>query len=76
MESMTIHPKNKEQAKLFEQLAKMLNVPFEKKQDSQLTEREKTVELYGREFVEKIERGEKAFKDGKGVKVDIDNLWK
>jgi hypothetical protein len=76
MESMTIHPKNKDQAKLFEQLAKVLDVPFEKNQEPRLTEREKTVAFYGKEFVEKIERGEKALKEGKGVKIDIDDLWK
>ena len=30
METITIHPKNKEQADLFEQLAKVLKVRFEK----------------------------------------------
>ena len=30
IEAITIHPKNKEQASLFEQLAKTLKVPFEK----------------------------------------------
>lgn len=73
---MIIHPKNKDQAKLFEQLAKVLNVPFEKNQIPSLTEREKAIKLYGKDMVEKIERGEKAFIEGKGVSIDIDNLWK
>ena len=76
MESMIIHPQNKDQAKLFEQLAKVLNVPFEKNQHSPFTERDKAINLYGQDMVEKVERGEKALKEGKGVKVDIDNLWK
>lgn len=76
MESMIIHPKNKDQAKLFEQLAKVLNVPFEKNRIQPLTDREKAINLYGQDMVEKIERGEKALKEGKGVKVDVNNLWK
>jgi len=47
-----------------------------KKKTAELTERDKAVKLYGKDFVEKIERGEKALKEGKGVRVDIDNLWK
>ncbi len=31
--------------------------------------------IYNDEMVEKIERSEKAFKDGKGVTIDIDKLW-
>jgi hypothetical protein len=76
MDSMIIHPKNKDQAKLFEQLAKVLNVPFEKSQVQPLTERDKAIDLYGQDLVEKIERGEKALIEGKGVRIDIDNLWK
>ena len=76
MQTITIHPKNKAQANLFEQLAKVLNVPIEKSMGAELTEREKSINLYGKAFVEKIERGEKALKEGKGVIVDTDNLWK
>ena len=72
METMIIHPKTKDQANLFEQLAKVLNVPFEKNKEPQLTERDKAINLYGKDLVEKIERGEKAFKENKGVRVDID----
>jgi len=65
MESMIIHPKNKDQAKLFEQLAKVLDVPFEKSIKPRLSEREKAIKRYGKEIVEKVEQGEKAFKEGK-----------
>jgi len=76
MESMIILPKNKQQAKLFEQLAKVLDVPFEKSHTPELTERDKAINFYGKDFVEKIERGEKALKEGKGVRIAVDNLWK
>lgn len=66
MEPITIFPKSEEQANLFEQLAKALKVPFKRNTDSP----------YDPAFVEKIKKGEKAAKEGKGQKVDMNNLWK
>ena len=43
-----------------------MNIPFKKEEKS----------LYNPDFVAKIKRGEKAAKEGKGVKVDVANLWK
>ncbi|MEJ7683518.1 MAG: DUF2683 family protein [Segetibacter sp.] len=42
-----------------------LNVPFEKEESP-----------YDPQFVAKIKKGEKAAKEGKGVKVDMASLWK
>ena len=66
MEAITIHPKNKEQASLFEQLAKALKVPFEKTK--------KTESPYNAEFVAKIERSRKNYKDGKGTLLTLKEL--
>ncbi len=71
MESITIHPKNKEQASLFEQLAKTLKVPFEKSK--------KPERSYNAEFVSKIERSRQNYKEGKGEVVtleELNKLWK
>ena len=71
METITIHPKNKEQVSLFEQLAKTLKVPFEK------SGKEKS--SYNPEFVSKIERSRQNFKEGKGKKIsleELNSLWK
>lgn len=76
MESIIIHPKSKEQASLFEQLAKALKVPFEKSKSSSLTEREKAIKLYGKEFVEKIEASDKNYKEGKYKTMKVEDLWK
>jgi len=65
METIIIHPKSKEQAGLFEQSAKALNIPFEKEESP-----------YDPQFVAKIKKGEEAAKEGKGVKADTMNLWK
>jgi hypothetical protein len=66
MEPIILYPKSKEHADLFEQLAKALKVPFEKKEESP----------YDPEFVDKIKKGEKAAREGKGLKIDVANLWK
>ncbi len=68
MEAITIHPKNKEQASLFEQLAKTLKVPFEKTK--------KTESPYNAEFVAKMRENRKQAKEDKTVKISLDDIWK
>jgi hypothetical protein len=65
METITVHPQNKEQLSALEIVLKAMNIPFEKEEFP-----------YNSEFVAKIKRGEKAAKEGKGMKVDVANLWK
>jgi hypothetical protein len=70
MTTIVIHPQSEEQESLFEQLAKALNVPFEK------TEAESQ---YDPEFVKKIEQSREDIKNGLGRKItleELDNLWK
>ncbi|MGV8090581.1 MAG: DUF2683 family protein [Mangrovibacterium sp.] len=76
MERITIHTRSKEQAALFEQLAKVLKVPFEKTKLEEITDREKAIKLYGKDFVEKIEASEKNFKEGKYTTIKVEDLWK
>lgn len=69
MTIIVIHPQSEEQESLFEQLAKVLNVPFEKSEESP----------YDPEFVKKIEQGREDERNGLGRKVtleELDNLWK
>ncbi len=69
MATIIIHPESEEQENLFEQLAKMLNVPFEKSEESP----------YNPEFVKMIEQGKEDIKNGLGRKItleELDNLWK
>lgn len=65
METLTVHPQNKEQSSALEIILKAMNIPFKKEESP-----------YNPEFVAKIKRGEKAAKEGKGMKVDMANLWK
>ncbi len=68
MESITIHPKNKEQANLFEQLAKTLKVPFEKFK--------KERSHYNAEFEAKMRESRRQANQGKTVKINLDEIWK
>jgi hypothetical protein len=65
MEPITIYPKSEEQANLFEQLAKALDVRFEKKEGS-----------YNEEFVAKIKRSEENYNKGKFTTIKVEDLWK
>lgn len=47
-------------------MAKALKVPFEIKQESP----------YKPEFVEMVRQADKDFKNGKGKKVKLDDIWK
>ena len=68
-----MQPSNKEQMLALKAVAKALKIDFK---PIDLTEREKSVNLYGKELVEKIERGDKAIRAGKGLKVKIEDLWR
>lgn len=65
MESVIIHAKNKKDLKIIVDLAKHLKAVVESNESP-----------YDPEFVTKIKEGEKQFKAGKGVKMDLEDLWK
>jgi hypothetical protein len=64
MASLIVHPDNKEQLIAIKAVMKALKIPFEVKKSP-----------YDLEFVKMIKQGQKEFKAGKGVKVDLDALW-
>lgn len=66
METVIMHPKNREQLAALKAVAKALKVAFETGGSS-----------YDPAFVTEILKGEKAKNDGKkGLRVDVGNLWK
>ena len=76
METLIMHPQNKEQLVALKAFAKALKVPFDKNKEDELSEREKGIKLYGKELVEKIERGEKVIQEGKFITLDPEkSLW-
>ena len=66
MKSILIHPQSREQVHLFEQLAKVLNIPFEKKEEKS---------PYDPKFVAQIKKAEKDIKAGRVTKIDPSDIW-
>lgn len=64
METLILHPQTREQLAALKAIAKALKVPFEKKETKVISEREKSIDLYGLETVENVERAEKSIADG------------
>ena len=73
MEALTFLPKNKEQLTALKAIAKAMKIDFK---TVELTDREKAIDLYGLPIVEKLEQGREDFKNGKRVKIKIEDLWK
>lgn len=65
METVILHPKDKSQLAAIKAFAKAIKVDF-------VTEKEN----YDPQFVRKILKGSKDIKQGKGVKIAIEDLWK
>ncbi|HCN82139.1 MAG TPA: hypothetical protein DIT07_00745 [Sphingobacteriaceae bacterium] len=65
METMIMHPKNKEQLSALKAIAKALKVDFET-----------TASPYDPVFVKKILDGREDVKNGKGITVAVKDLWK
>ncbi len=73
MQALTFLPKNKEQLTALKAIAKAMKIDFK---TVELTDREKAIDLYGLPIVEKLEQGREDFKNGKGVKIKLEDLWK
>jgi hypothetical protein len=65
METITIHADH-HKIKALVQFLKAFNIPYELSQDKP----------YNKEFTERVLLAEKQIKEGKGIKLDPDNLWK
>ena len=65
METLIIHPKNKEQLSALKAFVKALKIEF-------TTEKSP----YKPDFVAKIKGSQKQMKEGKGVKIAVEDLWK
>lgn len=65
METLIAHPANKEQLNALKVFMKALKVDFKVEKS-----------LYNPEFVKKILESREAVKNGKGVKIAIEDLWR
>jgi len=64
METLIMHPENEAQLTALKAFAKALKVSFEKERKKEVTEREKTIALYGIDLAETVENAEKSIKEG------------
>lgn len=67
MNTIILHPKSKQEATLFEDLARALKVPFEKGDEKS---------PYEASFVAKVKESRQQANEGKTVKVTLDEIWK
>lgn len=67
MDSLLIHPNNKEQLEALKVFAKALKMKFETVSTD--------ASPYDPVFVKKIQSGREAVKNGKGTKIAIEDLW-
>lgn len=65
METLIVHPKNQKQLAAVKAVLNALNVTFEKEEND-----------YDPEFVAKIKKSEKNFKEGKFTILKVEELWK
>jgi len=65
METLIAHPKNKEQLAALKAVMKALKVDFETEKSP-----------YNPEFVKEILKAREDIKNGKGVKIAVEDLWK
>ena len=63
--TLIVHPNSKEQLAAIKSFMKALKIAFKEEK-----------EAYDPEFVDMILKGDEEIKAGKGVKKDIDNLWR
>lgn len=76
MEPLIMHPETEEQLVALKAIAKVLKIPFNEKQKASMTEREKTIALYGIEMIEAIEKAEESIKNGNVKTLDPSkSLW-
>jgi hypothetical protein len=65
METLIAHPTNKEQLTAIKAFMKALKVDFKVEKNA-----------YDPEFVAKIELSRQEIREGKGVRIKVDDLWK
>ncbi|PWA09546.1 DUF2683 family protein [Flavobacterium laiguense] len=70
METFIVHPKNNEEKKVIKAFLEALKIKFEN-----LTSNS-TESPYDADFVDMVEENREDYKAGKGIKIDLDDIWK
>ena len=70
METIIVHPKNNEEQKVIKAFLEALKIKFENLK----TKVEDTP--YSPEFVDMVKGNREDYKAGKGIKINLDDIWK
>jgi hypothetical protein len=70
METFIVHPKNNEEKKALKAFLEASKIKFENQTTNQIDS------PYDPDFVAMVEENREDYKAGKGIKVDLDDIWK
>lgn len=70
METFIVHPKNNEEKKVVKAFLEALKIKFENQSDNS------TESPYNPDFVAMVEENREDYNAGKGIKIDLDDIWK
>lgn len=70
METFIVHPKNNEEKKVVKAFLEALNIKFENQPN------DSSESPYDPDFVAMVEENREDYKAGKGIKIDLDDIWK
>jgi hypothetical protein len=70
METFIVHPKNNEEKKVVKAFLEALKIKFENQTTNP------TESPYDSNFVSMVEENREDYKAGKGIKIDLDDIWK
>lgn len=79
METFIVHPKNNEERKVIKAFLEALKIKFEnfKNKPEVTCDSEPTKQSdYSPEFVKMVEQNRKDYKEGKGIEINLDEIWK
>jgi len=66
MTTLTVRPRNKKELSAIKKILEVLKMDFESNDENP----------YNAEFVASVLQGDEDFKNGKGVKIALEDLWK
>jgi len=70
METFIVHPKNNEEKKVIKAFLEALKIKFENQSD------DSAESSYNPDFVAMVKENREDYEAGKGIKIDLDDIWK
>ena len=70
METFIVHPKNNEEKKVIKAFLEALKIKFKNQSD------DSAESSYNPDFVAMVKENREDYEAGKGIKIDLDDIWK